>query len=112
LYRNQKQRAQRLFDRFGGQAAGSEGLGPGFAVGCQNDDVGGCQKRLEPSARQSRCGGASFYMRLDIFSFIPQVRDFRKQINLDLLNFNQTLPLVRQEVIDFFVQVPDFKFGF
>jgi hypothetical protein len=40
------------------------------------------------------------------------MRKFGKQIDLDLLDFNQALPLVRQEMIDFVVQLPDFKFGF
>ena len=39
------------------------------------------------------------------------MREFGKQIDLDLLDFNQPLPLVRQQMIDFVVQLPDFKFG-
>jgi len=55
--------------------------------------------------------GASSFCGLNSLCFISQARDFRKQIDLDLLNFDQPLPLVRQEVVDFVVQVPDFKFG-
>jgi len=50
--------------------------------------------------------------RLNLLAFIPQMCKFRKQIDLNLLDFNQPLPLARQEVVDFVVQLPDFKFGF
>ena len=39
------------------------------------------------------------------------MRKFGKQIDLNLLDFNQPLPLVRQQMIDFVVQMPDFKYG-
>src|SRR6266496_1282046 len=38
--------------------------------------------------------------------------DFFEQLNLDLLDFEQPIVLAPQQVIDFFVQVPDLQFGF
>ena len=35
---------------------------------------------------------------------------FGKQFDLDLLDFDQTLPLARQQMVDFFMQVPDLEF--
>ena len=55
--------------------------------------------------------GYSSYRRLNIFSFTPQAREFRKQVDLNLLNFNQPLPLVGQQMVDLVVQVSDFKFS-
>ena len=52
------------------------------------------------------------WMHLKVLSFTPQMREFGKQIDLNLLDFDQPLPLVRQQMIDFVVQLPDFKFGF
>ncbi len=36
---------------------------------------------------------------------------FGKQFDLDLLDFGQTLPLARQQMVDFFMQVPNLQFG-
>jgi hypothetical protein len=38
--------------------------------------------------------------------------EFFEQFDLDLLNLEEPIVLATQEVIDFFVQVPDFEFGF
>jgi hypothetical protein len=37
--------------------------------------------------------------------------DFLEQLDLDLLNFEQPIVLLPQEMIDFFVEVPDFELG-
>src|SRR6266545_8179551 len=37
--------------------------------------------------------------------------DFFEQLDLDLLNLEEAIVLPSQQVIDFFVQVPDFEFG-
>ena len=38
--------------------------------------------------------------------------EFFQQFDLDLLNLEQSIVLSSQKVIDLFVQVPDFEFGF
>ena len=38
--------------------------------------------------------------------------DFFEQLDLDLLNLEEPVVLASQQVIDFFVQVPDLQFGF
>jgi hypothetical protein len=38
--------------------------------------------------------------------------DFFEQLNLNLLDFEEPIVLPPQEVIDFFVEVPDFELGF
>ena len=35
-----------------------------------------------------------------------------EQLNLDLLDLEQPIVLATQQVVDFFVQVPNLKFGF
>jgi hypothetical protein len=37
--------------------------------------------------------------------------EFFEQLDLDLLNLEESIVLLLQEVIDFLVQVPDFQFG-
>ena len=38
--------------------------------------------------------GERLFSRSNSLAFVPQARKFRKQINLNLLDFNQALPLV------------------
>ena len=38
--------------------------------------------------------------------------DFFEELDLDLLDLEQTIVLLAQKVIDFFVKMPDFQFGF
>jgi hypothetical protein len=40
----------------------------------------------------------------------PACAQVRQQLELEFLDLHQALPLVRQQVIDFFVQVPDLQF--
>jgi hypothetical protein len=53
-----------------------------------------------------------FITRLDILAPSPNLPEFRNQIDLDLLYFDQPLPLVGQQMVDLVVQVPDFELGF
>src|SRR6266496_4336786 len=53
-------------------------------------------------ARSTRTAALTFALAADFF----------EQLNLDLLDFEEPIVLTPQEVIDFFVQVPDLQFGF
>src|SRR6266496_2806939 len=53
-------------------------------------------------ARSTRTAALTFALAADFF----------EQLNLDLLDFEEPIVLTPQEVIDFFVQVPDLQLGF
>src|SRR5436853_4723536 len=45
-------------------------------------------------------------------SALPFLANLFEQLDLDLLNLKEPIILLPQQVIDFFVQIPDFEFGF
>jgi len=46
-----------------------------------------------------------------LISALPFAADFFQQLDLDLLNFKQPIVLPAQQMIDFFVQMPDLQLG-
>src|SRR5574343_1051215 len=50
-------------------------------------------------------------LNLDWGRSLPVAAQFVEQIELDFLDFDHPLPLVRQQVVDFFVQLADFQLG-
>ena len=48
-------------------------------------------------------------LRMLVFALLT---DFFEQLNLDLLNLEEAVVLLAQEVVDFFVKVPDFQLRF
>jgi hypothetical protein len=52
---------------------------------------------------------ATDYLQFSAFAFTTE---FFQQLDLNLLNLEEPIVLASQQVIDFFVEMPDFQFGF
>jgi hypothetical protein len=77
---------------------------------CSHGPVGRlCQVKAPPEADRPQAGG---YNTCEITLTFALAADFFEQLDLDLLNFEEPIVLPPQEMIDFFVQVPDFELGF
>src|SRR5438477_1544830 len=73
-------------------------LGPGYAAVCRN--------ALQPKIFRAiaSCNRPT--------SAFPFAADFFEQLDLDLLNLKKPIVLPPQQVIDFFMEMADFEFGF
>ena len=82
-------------------------LGPGLITGAADDDPSGIATYSSRNyyAGHVRCG------RRNVFALALSTKFF-EQLDLDLLNLKQPIVLPPQEVIEFFVQMPDFQLGF
>jgi len=82
------------------------------AVGRRQKGSHGSTARRADLRRDAREGGCVNNSNSTARSAFAFAADFFEQLDLDLLNLKEAVVLTPQQVIDFFVQVPDLELGF